>query len=455
MRRRLVVVGAGAAGMSAASAARRVDPHLEVIVLEAGNYAAYGLCGLPYFLSDVVTRVNSLRAYPAAFFRDERDIDLRLGTEVVRIDAERQLVYGRSSGRTEHLHYDKLVLAAGATASMAPTPGCDDDQVFTVRDVAESIRLRGLIDAGHVGRAAIVGGGYIGLEMAEALTKRGVSVVLVEALPRLMANLDPEYAQLVEDEVRHHVEVRLASTLDSLVRTDQGLAVHLADGDAIETDIVIVATGVTPASTLGTGIGANTGPHGALLVDEHMRTSVPNVYAAGDCIAPNHIVTGRPAFIPLAPTASKTGRVAGTTAAGGKACFSGVAGTAIVKVFDLGVGRTGLTLGEALSAGYDAHATDRIGRTRAKYFPGSAQVHVRVVHTSDGRLLGAQFVGHGQEVAKRVDVVAVALHAGLGVEDLADLDLSYTPPFAPVYEPLLLAANAAAASLERLDVPVP
>jgi CoA-dependent NAD(P)H sulfur oxidoreductase len=425
-----------------------MDRELEVVVLEAGNHAAYGLCGLPYFLSDVVADIDSLRAYPPTFFRDHRDIDLRFGAEVVRIDVERQVVHFRSAERKEHLHYDKLVLTAGSTPSMPPVPGLDDDHVFTVRDVAESVRLRGLLDAGHVGHATVVGGGYIGLEVAESLSERGISVTLVEALPRLMANLDPEFSQRVEDEVRQHADVRLDSGLDSLLRTDKGLTLQLTDGTSIETDVVVVATGVRPASTLGSSIGADTGPHGALLVDEHMRTSVPNVFAAGDCIAPNHIVTGRPAFIPLGPTANKTGRVAGTVAAGGSAFFPGIAGTAIVKVFSLGVGRTGLTLGEALSAGFDAHATDAVGRSRAKYFPGSARVDVRLVHTGDGRLLGAQFVGPGDDVAKRVDVTAVALHAGLGVEEIADLDLSYAPPFAPVYEPVLLAANAAVASLK-------
>jgi NADPH-dependent 2,4-dienoyl-CoA reductase/sulfur reductase-like enzyme len=424
-----------------------VDHELEVIVLEAGNHAAYGLCGLPYFLSRVVADVDSLRAYPPAFFRDKRDIDLRFGTEVVRIDAERQVVHFRSGGNTGHLHYDKLVLTAGATPFIPTVPGLDDDHVFTLRDVAESVRLRGLLDAGHIGHATVAGGGYIGLEVAESLAERGVSVTLVESLPRLMSNLDPEFSQRVEDEVRQHVDVRLGAGLDSLARTDEGLTLQLTDGSTVDTDVVIVATGVRPASTLGSSIGASTGPQGAILVDEHMRTSVPNVYAAGDCIAPNHIVTGRPAFIPLGPTANKTGRVAGTVAAGGNACFPGIVGTAIVKVFGVGVGRTGLTLDEALSAGFDAQATDAVGRSRAKYFPGSAQVDVRLVHARDGRLLGAQFVGEG-DVAKRVDVTAVALHAGLGVEDLADLDLSYAPPFAPVYEPVLLAANAAVAALK-------
>lgn len=454
MGRRLIVVGAGAAGMSAASAARRVDEELSILVLEAGQHAAYGLCGLPYFLSQVVPEVDSLRAYPPDFFRDKRGIEIRFGAEVVRIDAERQIVHVRIGGHTEQLEYNRLVLTAGARPVLPPIPGLDDDHVFSIRTVEESIRLRGHLDAGRIGRATVIGGGYIGLEVTESLAERGVLVTLVEALPHLMPNLDPEFSTKVEEEVASHADVRLATAVKEVARTNDGLHVRLSDGNTFETDAVIVATGVRPASVLGEAIGAETGPAGALIVDERMRTSVPNVLAAGDCIAPNHIVTGSPAFVPLGPTANKTGRVAGTVAAGGDAHFPGVAGTAVVKVFGLGVARTGLTLNEALDAGYDATATDATGRSRAKYYPGSAPVDVRLVHATDGRLLGAQFAGPGDNVAKRVDVAAVALHAALSVEDLAELDLSYAPPFAPVYEPLLLAAASAASAIRRRMEPV-
>jgi NADPH-dependent 2,4-dienoyl-CoA reductase/sulfur reductase-like enzyme len=213
--------------------------------------------------------------------------------------------------------------------------------------------------------------------------------------------------------------------------------------------VVVVAAGVRAGSTVAADAGAATTAGGALLVDDRMRTSIPDVYAAGDCIAPYHRISGGPAFVPLGPAANKTGRVAGTVAAGGDARFAGVVGTAVVKVFDLAVARTGLTLGEAEAAGIPAVATDALGRSRAKYYPGTEPVSVRLVHGRDGRLLGAQLVGPGEGVAKRVDVVAVALQAGFDVWDLTAIDLSYAPPYAPVYEPVLLAAQAAVAAMPR------
>ena len=445
MTGRVVVVGAGAAGMSAASAARRVDKDLEVVVLESGRHAAYGLCGLPYYLSDAVGDVDDLRAYPPAYFQDERGIDLRLGTGVVRVDAERQVVHVRGSGRPTQLHYDRLVLGAGAAPVVPPIAGVDDSHVFAIRTVEDSVRLRGLLDAGHVGRAVVVGGGYIGLEITESLAERGVSVTLVEALPRLMANVDPEFSATIEAEVRRHAQLRLETTVKAVGRADGELRVTLDNGSTLGGDVVVLAVGVRPCTVLAEAMGADLGPGGAVLVDNSMRTSVPDVFAAGDCVALPHLVTGRPAYVPLGPAANKTGRVAGTVAAGGQAAFAGVVGTAVVKVFGLSVARTGLSLTEARAAGLDAYATDSTGRSRAKYYPGSEALDVRLVHGGDGRLLGAQFAGQGDGAAKRVDVAAVALQAGLSVSDLTGLDLSYAPPFAPVYEPLILAANAAMA----------
>lgn len=454
MVRRVIVVGAGAAGMSAASAVRRTDEGLEVVVLESGQHAAYGLCGLPYYLSDVVPEVNSLRAYPPSYFRDTRGIDLRLGSQVVRIDSERRAVHVRTNGQTTQLQYERLVLTAGAHPVRPPVPGLDDSHVFVIRTIDESVRLRSLLDAGHVGHAVVVGGGYIGVEMTEALTDHGVSVTLVEALPRLMPNLDPEFSSLVEAEVRAHADVRVGRAVQEVRREDLGLRVQLDDASIIPADVVVMATGVRPSTVLAEAIGAELGPAGAVLVDRNMRTSVPHVLAAGDCVALPHVVTGTPAYIPLGPTANKTGRIAGTVAAGGDAHFAGTAGTAVVKVFGLGVARTGLSLTEAAAAGFEAIATDARGRSRAKYYPGSVPIDIRLVHTPDGRLLGAQLAGEGDTVAKRVDVAAVALHAGMTVADLTGLDLSYAPPFAPVYEPLLLAANAAGASRPRVRTAV-
>jgi len=428
--------------MSAASAARRVDAGLDIVVLEAGPDVAYGLCGLPYYLSGAVDRADELLAHPVEVFRDRRRIDLRTGAEVVSLDAGRHRLHYVHDGQERTLKYRQLVVAAGGAPVVPDLPGVDDDAVFTVRTLTEAVRLRSLLDAGRIGRALVVGGGYVGLEMAEALHARGVSVTLAESLPRVLPNLDEPLAALVEKElVAHGVDLRLSTGLQRVYRDADGLHA-VVGGDIVSLDTVILAVGVRAAGGVAAAAGAKTGPGGALLVDDQMRTSLPDVYACGDAIAAHHRVLDRPAFVPLGPAANKTGRVAGTVAAGGQARFAGVVGTAVVKVFDLAVARTGLTLAEAEAEGLPAVATDVEGRSRAKYYPGSDTVTVRLVHRDDGRLLGAQMIG-SEGVAKRIDVVAAALQAGFFVADLVDLDLSYAPPYAPVYEPVLLAAQRA------------
>lgn len=451
MAERLVVVGGGAAGMSAASAARRVDPRLEIVVLEATGHAGWGLCGLPYFVSGEVPQAADLFSYPAEVFRQQRGIDLRLGVRAVHLDpAKHQLTTLADGGSQAHLAYSALVVAAGGSAVVPRLPGLDDDRVYVVRDLDGARDLRSRVDAGMVGRALVVGGGYIGLEMAEALVARGCDVVVVEALDRVLTTLDPEPAGQVAEEVRRHADLRLGVGLTGVRRDGTRLRAALADGSEVEVDVVVLAVGVRPNGGIAAEAGALTSPEAALLVDDRLRTSLPDVLAAGDCVAVHHRVLGRPAFVPLGPAGNKAGRVAGTVAAGGDAVFPGVVGTAVVKVFDLCVARTGLTLGEAERAGITAVATDTSAKSRAKYYPGAATVWTRVVHTAGGRLLGAQMLSTDPATAKRIDVFATALHAGFDVGDVADLDLAYAPPYAPVYDPVLRAAQAA---LVRVEAP--
>jgi CoA-dependent NAD(P)H sulfur oxidoreductase len=449
---RLVVIGGGAAGMSAASAARRVDPRCDVVVLEASGHAAYGLCGIPYYLAGLVGRADELLSYPPTYFRERRRIDLRLHTRALALDPRRQVVHYRDAGGDGRLRYDRVVVAAGGAPVLPPLPGLDDDRVLTVRTLEDAITLRSLLDAGRIARALVVGAGYVGLEMAEALRARCVEVTVAEALPRVMPTLDEPVAALVADEVRRHgVDLRLGARFEGTTRDEHGLSA-LIDGEPLPVDVVVLAIGVRPVADVAARAGARTGSSGALLVDEEMRTSVEGMYAAGDCIAPQHLVLGRPAFVPLGPAGNKTGRVAGTVAAGGRARFRGVVGTAVAKVFDLGVARTGLTLAEAHAEfGPGAAAIDIVGRCRAKYYPGAEPVTIRLVHEAGGRLLGAQMVSVG-DVAKRIDVVAAGLQAGFDLDDLLALDLSYAPPYAPVYEPLLLAAQVAATNIAAVVV---
>jgi len=437
---RLVVIGGGAAGMSAASAARRVAPGLDVVVCEAGGFAAYGMCGIPYFLGGTVRRAESLLAYPPEEFRDRRGIDLRLFTRVTGIDpATRRVRVGR-----QDLGYDALIVASGADPVRPPVPGLGHDRVFTVRSLDEAIRLRRLLDGGAVRRAIVVGAGYIGLETAEALVCTGADVEVIEALPRVLGTVDEPVADLVAAELTRHVRLRLGARLEAVLSRDGGLTA-VVDGTALDADLLIVATGIRPATGLLAQAGARCLPDGSVLVDGCMRTSLPGIFAVGDCVALPHLVLGGPAWVPLGPAANKTGRVAGTVAAGGTASFAGIVGTAVVKVFGLEVARTGLGLAEATTAGLAAVATDVVSRSRAKYYPGGSPLHVRLVHEPGGRLLGAQLAG-SEGAAKRIDVLATALHAGFTIDDLTALDLSYAPPFAPVYDPVLLAAGHAARS---------
>jgi CoA-dependent NAD(P)H sulfur oxidoreductase len=457
---RLVVIGGGAAGMSAASAARRADPGLEVVVCEAGGYAAYGMCGIPYYLAGLVPEPENLLAYPPSVFREKRGIDVRLHTRVTGFDPEaRQVrlatgpgpVQARPATTGEPLSYDALVVASGADPVRPPVPGLDMDHVFTIRSLDEAVGLRRLLASGTVRRAVVVGAGYIGLETAEALVCAGVDVDVVEALPRVLGTVDEPIAALAQAELERHTRLRLGSRLDAVDKgsTPAGCLTAVVDGDEIPADLVVIAAGVRPATGLLIQAGATHLRDGSVVVDAGMRTSLPDVFAAGDAVALPHPVLGRPAWVPLGPAANKTGRVAGTVAAGGTASFRGVVGTAVVKVFDLEVARTGLGLAEALEAGLDAVATDEVSRSRAKYYPGGSPLHVRLVHTRDGRLLGGQLAGR-EGAAKRVDVLATALHAGFTVDDLAGLDLSYAPPFAPVYDPVLAAAIKAARGLAAL-----
>ena len=430
-----MVIGGGAAGMSAASAARRVAPDLDVVVYEVGSFAAYGMCGIPYFLGGTVPRAESLLAYPPSEFRVKRGIDLRLHTRVDAIDAARHQVYSSGEGGTASLGYDTLVVATGAEPVRPPIPGLDQPGIFTIRSLDEAIELRRLLVTGTVRRAIVVGAGYIGLETAEALVCAGIEVEVVEALPRVLGTVDEPIAELVREELERHTRLRLGARLDAV---RPGLTA-VVDGAEVASDLVVIAVGVRPAADLLIRAGAHHLADRSVVVDAGMRTSLPDVFAVGDCVALPHLVLGRPAWVPLGPAANKTGRVAGTVAAGGTASFAGVVGTAVVKVFDLEVARTGLGLAEARAAGLAAVATDVVSRSRAKYYPGSSPLHVRLVHLLDGRLLGGQLAGC-EGAAKRVDVLATALHAGLTVTDLAALDLSYAPPFAPVYDPVLAAA---------------
>jgi NADPH-dependent 2,4-dienoyl-CoA reductase/sulfur reductase-like enzyme len=449
--RRLVVVGGVAAGMSAAGRAKRLQPELDVVVLERSGFCSYTACGLPYHVSGVIADHRALvMRTPAEFAREGIAVHVR--HEVTEIDAVARTLRVRDldSGRERGEAWDALVLATGARPSGTGLPGARLPGVFTLRTIEDARAIRAWIAERDAREAVVIGGGYIGLEMAEAFRARGLATTVVEREPRLLQLVDADIARVIAGELeRHEVDVRCDAAVEEIAGGDRARRVVLADGEAIAADVVVIGVGVRPDSALAAAAGVALGPHGGALVDDRMRTAVDGIWAAGDCCQTRHLLHDEPTYIPLGTTANKQGRVAGADVAGVDAAFDGVLGTAVVKVCDLHVGRTGLGEREAALAGFDAVGASITHLSRARYYPGHEPLQVKLVaERGSGRLLGGQLVGR-EGVAKRVDVVAAALHAGTTADELANYDLSYAPPFAPVWDPILLAAREAAKRSER------
>lgn len=444
-RERLVVIGGVAAGMSAASRARKLNPEMEIIVLEKGRHVSVGLCGLPYYLSGEISDWSELIAYDAAFFREKRGIDVRLEHEATAIEPGRKSVHALEGGSRElTLHYDKLVIATGG-APAESLPGADAANVFTCNDLPGTMRLREFIEREKPRRAVIVGSGYIGLEVADAFVQRGLAVTILERSAALLEGIEPEIAGRVEAELLEHgVELIKGSAANAIEKDANGRAAavqHGANGRH-EADLVLLATGIVPRVALAETAGIRLGATGAIAVDERMLTSVNSIYAAGDCTEVRNLVTGKPSYFPLGTTANKQGRVAGENAGGGNATFPGVVGTLVTKVFSLEVAKTGLSLLQARAAGFQPDSVTLTSTSRAKYFHGKPVLLKLVWERASGRVLGCQMAGQ-EGVAKRIDVVAMALQARMSVDDLLHSDLSYAPPFAPVWEAILIAAHEA------------
>lgn len=449
---RLVVVGGVAAGMSAASKARRLRPDIEIVVLEKGTDVSYGACSLPYYVSGVVRDRSDLVAYTAERFRSERRIDVRLSAEATKVDPRARIVTyaDRSGGGEVSLEYDALILATGASPVVPPIPGADLPGVFALRTLADADALIGYIEGASPASATIVGGGYIGLEMAEALAARGLGVTVVELLPTVLSTYDPDMSRLVEDELRTRGVVLRTGTKVEALEPGDGPAVGyvVAGGQRLRSDLVLLSVGVRPEVGLAVGAGISLGKTGAIGVDQWQSTDAPFVLAAGDCSEARHVVTGRPVWIPLGTTANKQGRIAGENAVGGRRRFAGVAGTNVSKIFSFEAAQTGLSGRAATEAGLDHRSVSITAFTRSRSYPGSREIRVKLIfEKASGRVLGAQMIGR-EGAAKRIDTVAAALLAGMTVRDLAAVDMSYAPPFAPVWDPVLVAANRAVSALE-------
>jgi NADPH-dependent 2,4-dienoyl-CoA reductase/sulfur reductase-like enzyme len=442
-RERLVVVGGDAAGMSAAAQARRLRPaeDLEIVVLEQGADVSYSACGIPYWVGGLVSDRDALIARTPGQFAAQ-DIDVRTGTRAEEIDLAAGAV---RTGRGERFGYDSLVVATGGRPPRPPIPGLDADGVYGVHRLADGSDIRAALAAG-ARRAVVLGGGYIGLEMAEVLLHRGLSVTVVLADPLPMAQLDPDMAERVCKamgdlgiDVQNNQPVREievdADGVARAVRTDAG---------SYPADLVVLGLGMGPEVELARAAGLRIGSTGAIDVDRTQRSrSHPEVFAAGDCAQTFSRITGEATHIALGTHANKQGRVAGSVIGGRAARFAGVLGTAVTRVGDLEVGRTGLSSADAARSGFDVRSEVIEGTTKAGYFPGAEQMTVKVLaERGSGLLVGAQVLG-GPGSAKRIDVLATAIWAGMTAEELAGSDLSYAPPFSPTYDPVLVAARVA------------
>lgn len=439
-----LVVGGDAAGMSAASQIRRMKPDASLLVLERGPFVSYAACGIPYLIGGEVRSLDALQVFTPERFKSERNIDVRTHTEAISVDAKQKRVTIRDAdGSESQIGYQKLLLATGAMPIVPPWPGMELEGVLPLRHLVHAQQAMEMLP--RTKRAVVVGAGYVGLEVAENLRARGLEVTILEKLDAVMGGLHAEMSKMVIARLeKAGITVRTGVTVEGFEGANGALRKVRTDAGDFEAELAIVSLGVRPNVALAQAAGLTLGAGGSIHIDDHMRTSDPSIYAAGDCAEVMHRVSGKPAYIPLALGANRGGRVAGENMAGGDALFPGIVGSAVTRVHDLVIARTGLLASELDRLGMKYTTASTKAPSKAHYFPGHEEVRIELTYDpSDGRLLGALLWGADPSLGKRADVFATALAARMSVEDIADLDLSYAPPFAPVWDPVIQAANKA------------
>jgi NADPH-dependent 2,4-dienoyl-CoA reductase/sulfur reductase-like enzyme len=462
----LVMIGGSDAGISAALRVRELDPGAVVSVVVADAYPNFSICGIPYYLSGEVTHWRNLGHRTIADL-EAAGMKLRLDTTAHRIDAAaRKLLVTSPDGGEELLSYDKLTVGTGAVPVRPPISGLDgpaalgpDDGVHLLHSMGDTFAVMRTLENAAPASAVIVGAGYIGLEMADALTTRGLAVTQMEQLPEVLPTVDPQLGALVHAELAGHgVEVLTGTTVQAITRAAAGqpgrlrVAAVTASGEAVSrpADMVLVVVGVRPDTALAAEAGATLGVKGAIAVDKGMRTNLADVFAAGDCVITHHRLLGQ-TYLPLGTTAHKQGRVAGENALGGNRKFAGSLGTQVVKIFDQAAARTGLRDHEATAAGFDPVTVESQADDHKAYYPGSHRITMRFTgDRTTGRLLGMQLFGHRHaEIAKRIDIGATAIFHNMTMDAVSDLDLSYTPPLGSPWEAIQMGAQAWAREAQR------
>jgi NADPH-dependent 2,4-dienoyl-CoA reductase/sulfur reductase-like enzyme len=451
----LVMIGGSDAGISAALRVGEIDPSAEVTVVLADAYPNFSICGIPYYVSGEVSHWRNLAHRTIADLK-AAGMTLRPDTVARRIDvAGRKLLVTGPGGAEDVISYDKLVIGTGAVPVRPPIAGLDDlgpgDGVHQLHTMGDTFAVMRTLEERHPASAVVVGAGYIGLEMAEALTTRGLAVTQIEQLPEVLPTVDPELGALVHAELAGHgVKVMPGTTVRRISPAGNGPAGRLrvdavAAGETVSelADMVLVVTGVRPDAGLATSAGAAIGVKGTIAVDRSMRTNLPDVFAAGDCVVTHHRLLGE-TYLPLGTTAHKQGRIAGENALGGNREFAGSLGTQVVKIFDQAAARTGLRHSEAAAAGFDPITVQSAADDHKAYYPGSHRITMRVTgDRNTRRLLGLQLFGHRHaEVAKRIDIAATAIFHAMTVDEVSDLDLSYTPPLGSPWEAVQMGTQA-------------
>lgn len=441
---RILVVGGVAAGASAATKARRTSEEAEIILFEKGSYVSFANCGLPYYIGGVIEDRDELLLVTPEMFKDRFNIDVRINCEVTDVDAAAKTITVKTPEGEKKEAYDKLILATGGRPIVPNIKGIDSEGVYNVFTVPDADRIVSRLDAGTKS-AVVVGGGFIGLEAAENLREKGVEVTVIERLPQIMGNMDPEFSDvLIGHFAEMGIKVITGASVAEITGGGKADGVTLEGGEHIACDMVIMAAGVRSSIELAQKAGLRIGETGGVWTDATMRTSEPDIYAAGDMVESVNLVSGKKVRIPLAGSANKQGRAAGANAAGGKLLFKGVLGTAIIKVGALTTARTGLNAREAAALGRDFEMVYVPGFSNATYYPDAMPMVIKLtVEKQTGRLLGAQAIGR-KGVDKRIDVLATAIYSGLTVFDLENLDLAYAPPYSSAKDPVILGGMIAA-----------
>ncbi|NOZ86251.1 MAG: FAD-dependent oxidoreductase [Deltaproteobacteria bacterium] len=449
MAKKVLVIGGVAAGMSAASQAKRRSPDTEVVVLESGLDVSYGACGMPYNISDPKREMQDLVVITAGQFREKRGLDVRLEHRAGEIDRSNKTVKGMSPDGNFEIGYDKLVIATGARAVVPDLPGIDLDNVYTFHTLEDGRRLKqALKKFDKPARVLLAGAGYVGLELADALASLGHHVTMIKRKPKLLSWMDQALEdRLLKELEKNSVDLVTGAGLDSIEKSGDLLLVK-AGPNNFSADLAVVAVGIRPNSEIASAAGLDTGRFGEIMVDEELKTNDPDIYAAGDCADAFHVVTGKRAWIPLALRANRAGKIAGANTVGAGLKAPPVAGTQVFKLFSLEVAKSGLSLDQARAGNFEPVSIVIHASNRGHAFPGAGKMSVELVADKrSGRLLGGQIVAE-EGAAHRIDTIAAALAAKMSAREFGGLDLAYAPPFGPTWDPLLVAATQLIKKLE-------